>query len=104
MNEAAPAAGMIEVEVAYALPDLQRVVKLEVPAGTTALDAAQLSGLDRVFGGIDFEQSPMGVFGKAVKPRDFVLRDGDRLEIYRPLKVDPKEVRKKRAAKAKKGA
>jgi len=91
----------IQVEVAYALPDKQRIVKLDVPSGTTALQAVSMSQLDEVFEelvvGPDIK---LGVWGKAVTG-DRVLTAGERVEIYRPLLVDPKEVRKARAARAK---
>ena len=91
----------ISIEIAYALPDKQRIVKLHVPPGTTALEAVTLSKLDEVFGelvvGPDLK---IGVWGKAISA-DRVLAAGERVEIYRPLLVDPKEVRKARAAKAK---
>ena len=92
---------IISVEVAYALPEKQRIVKLDVPQGTTALEAVTLSKLDEVFDelvvGPDLK---IGVWGK-VTTTDRVLAAGERVEIYRPLLVDPKEVRKARAAKAK---
>ena len=91
----------IRVEVAYALPEKQRIVKLDVPSGTTALQAVAMSQLDEVFEelvvGPDIK---LGVWGKAVTG-DRVLTAGERVEIYRPLLVDPKEVRKARAARAK---
>lgn len=91
----------IRVEVAYALPEKQRIVKLDVPNGTTALQAVSMSQLDDVFEelvvGPDIK---LGVWGKAVTG-DRVLTAGERVEIYRPLLVDPKEVRKARAARAK---
>lgn len=92
--------GEIAVEVAYALPERQRILALKVPAGTTMLDAAERSGIARVFEGLDLATAKMGIFGKAVAdPRRHVLADGDRVEIYRPLTVDPKEARKARARK-----
>jgi hypothetical protein len=90
----------IPVEVAYALPDKQEIVALEVPAGTTAQAAVEQSNIGRLFAGLVLEGARLGIFGKAVKA-DYVLQAGDRVEIYRPLLVDPKEVRKKRAAEAK---
>ncbi len=93
--------GEITVEVAYALPERQRILALKVPAGTTMLDAAGRSGIARLFEGLDLATAKMGIFGKAVAdPRTHVLADGDRVEIYRPLTVDPKEARKARARKA----
>jgi putative ubiquitin-RnfH superfamily antitoxin RatB of RatAB toxin-antitoxin module len=71
-----------------------------VSEGTTALQAAQQSGITGKFEGIDLENSKLGIFSKVVAPSQ-VLRDGDRVEIYRPLIADPKEVRKARAARAK---
>lgn len=94
-------AGMT-VEVAYALPDKQQIIRITVPAGTTMLEAVQLSRIADYFPGLDVESSSMGVFGKAVAtPAQRVLAAGERVEIYRPLIADPKEVRKQRAARAK---
>lgn len=90
----------IKVEVAYALPDKQSIVPLTVPEGTTALAAAQQSGLTEQYEDLSLEDAKLGIFGKAVAPTQ-VLREGDRVEIYRPLIADPKEVRKARAARAK---
>lgn len=92
----------IRVEVSYALPTKQRIVALDVAEGTTVMDAALQSGLDKEFQGLDIAASKMGVFGKVVnRPNDQLLKAGDRVEIYRPLIADPKEVRKQRAAKVK---
>jgi len=91
---------MINVEVAYALENKQALLELQVIEGTTALQAAQQSGITGKFEGIDLENSKLGIFSKVVAPSQ-VLRDGDRVEIYRPLIADPKEVRKARAARAK---
>ena len=90
----------IRVEVAYALPDRQSIVPLTVPVGTTALAAAQQSGLSDQYEGLSIEDAKLGIFGKAVAAKH-VLQAGDRVEIYRPLIADPKEVRKARAARAK---
>lgn len=92
---------MIVVEVAYALPELQKIVSLSVPAGTTAYDAAVLSGIDGCFEGLDLQLAPMGIFGHGVDAKSRVLTAGERVEIYRPLLIDPKESRKARAAKVK---
>jgi putative ubiquitin-RnfH superfamily antitoxin RatB of RatAB toxin-antitoxin module len=89
----------IRVEVAYALPEKQAIVELQVAEGTTALEAARQSGLAERFGGIDLENAKLGIYAKVVSPKQ-VLREGDRVEIYRPLIADPKEVRKARAARA----
>ncbi len=91
----------IAVEVAYALPDKQAIVPVVVPEGTTALEAAHKSNIAEQFDDLDISDDlKLGIFGKAVSPGQ-VLREGDRVEIYRPLKADPKEVRKARAAAAK---
>ena len=90
----------IKVEVAYALPDKQAIVALDVPQGTTAIEAVVRSGIDQQFDGIDLETPRLGIFGKAIVNTQ-VLNAGERVEIYRPLVADPKEVRKARAAAAK---
>lgn len=94
---------MIDVEVAYALAHKQKIVQLQVVQGTTARDAVLRSGLDKDFPDLDLQGSPLGVFGKALNrpsPEEYALEAGDRVEIYRPLLADPKEVRKQRAARA----
>ena len=92
---------MIVIEVVYALADKQKLLRLQVPAGTTLREAAERSGMAVHFPGLDLATCPLGVFGKAVsKPLERVLEEGERVEIYRPLLADPKEVRKQRAAKA----
>jgi putative ubiquitin-RnfH superfamily antitoxin RatB of RatAB toxin-antitoxin module len=90
----------ILVEVAYARPDEQVVLAVEVPAGTTAEAAIRRSGVLERFPEIDLQSVKVGIFGKLCKP-DVPLRAGDRVEIYRPLIADPKEVRKQRAAEGK---
>lgn len=90
----------ITVEVAYALPQEQVVLSLSVLPGTTAQQAVELSGILNKFPEIDLARNKLGIFAKLSKP-DTVLRDRDRVEIYRPLIADPKEVRKKRAEEGK---
>ena len=90
----------IKIEVVYALPDEQILLKLEVPENSTLADAVKLSGLVEKFSGIDLEKGKFGLYGKLSKT-DVVLREKDRVEIYRPLIADPKEVRKKRAEEGK---
>ena len=90
----------ILVEVAYALPKQQLILELMVPEGTTAEQAVQKSGILAKFPEIDLAQNKLGIFGKLVKA-DTVLREKDRVEIYRPLIADPKEVRRQRAAEGK---
>jgi hypothetical protein len=92
---------LIPVEVAYALPEQQWVVALNVPEGTTLYEAAVLSRLVEKAPGLDLDAADMGVFGKVEKqPKARVLKAGERVEIFRPLLTDPKEARKARAAKA----
>lgn len=88
------------VEIAYALPKQQLILELMVPEGTTAEQAVQKSGMLAKFPDIDLTQNKLGVFGKLIK-NDTVLRERDRVEIYRPLIADPKEVRRQRAAEGK---
>ena len=91
----------IVIEVAYALADKQKLLRLSVPYGTTVRQAAERSGMAAHFPGLDLSTSPLGIFGKAVaKPEERLIEEGERVEIYRPLIADPKEVRKQRAAKA----
>lgn len=89
---------LIKVEVAYALPHKQKIIALDVEEGTTALQAVADSGIANEFDNIDIKNDSMGVFGKAIKPGEYQLKAGDRVEIYRPLIADPKAVRKARAA------
>jgi len=90
----------IQIEVVYALPYEQLLLKLEVPLQTTIAQAVKLSGLMEKYPEIDLEKNKFGLYGKLSKA-DVVLREKDRVEIYRPLIADPKEVRKKRAEEGK---
>jgi putative ubiquitin-RnfH superfamily antitoxin RatB of RatAB toxin-antitoxin module len=90
----------IRVEVCYAKPEVQAMVALTVPAGTTALQAAQRSGLTGRYPEIDLAKQPLGIRGKRVE-QGRVLEEGDRLEILRPLTADPKETRRRLAARGK---
>ena len=87
----------ILVEVAYARPDEQRIVQLKVPEGTTLIEAAERSGIVEHFPEIDLATAHFGIFGKVEKKRDRVLAQWDRIEIYRPLIIDPKAKRAQRA-------
>lgn len=88
------------VEVAYAEPEKQLIKSLEVGAGTTAMEAVLQSGIFEEFVGLrDADELELGIFGKQCQPGE-VLRAGDRVEIYRPLLVDPKEARKLKAEAA----
>lgn len=91
---------MIQVEVAYARPDEQAIIPVEVPAGTTLEKAIHLSRIQERFPEIDLTTAKVGIFGK-LSPLSATLRAGDRVEIYRPLVADPKVVRRQRAAESK---
>jgi putative ubiquitin-RnfH superfamily antitoxin RatB of RatAB toxin-antitoxin module len=90
----------IRVEVAYALPERQALVALDVPAGTTVTEAIELSGIKRDFPDLMIDPRGLGIFSVKAGPDD-VLKAGDRVEIYRPLIADPKEARRKRALEEK---
>jgi putative ubiquitin-RnfH superfamily antitoxin RatB of RatAB toxin-antitoxin module len=92
---------MISVEVAYAEPKSQVILPLRVAEGTTLEQAIRQSGILDMFPNIDLAENKVGVFGKLGKLNQ-VLREKDRVEIYRHLIADPKEVRKRRAAEGKK--
>jgi putative ubiquitin-RnfH superfamily antitoxin RatB of RatAB toxin-antitoxin module len=92
--------GSIRVEVAFALRDDQMITSLMVDEGTTVEQAIVLSGITDHYPQIDLPVSKVGIFGKLTK-LDKVVHEGDRIEIYRPLIADPKEVRRKRAAQGK---
>ena len=91
---------LITVEVAYALPDRQSLLKLQVPEGSNMVEAVERSGICELYPEIDPATANMGIFGRVVpKPADEILREGDRVEIYRPLLIDPKQARANRARK-----
>lgn len=90
----------ILVEVAYARPDKQVIVPLKVKPDTTVKAAIDYSGILNLFSEIDLEKNKVGIFGK-ITALDTVLREGDRIEIYRPLIADPKQIRRQRAAQGK---
>jgi putative ubiquitin-RnfH superfamily antitoxin RatB of RatAB toxin-antitoxin module len=85
------AEALMPVQVCYATPDEQRLVSLLLPAGSTVADAVRLAMPD-----IDPGQHRVGIFSKLKTP-ETVLREHDRVEIYRPLQADPKDARRKRA-------
>lgn len=95
------ASDRLSVEVVFAAPDRQMLITLQLPANATVREAAMQSGLQAHFPELDLGEAPLGLFGKLVaSPATQPLEDGDRVEIYRPLLADPKEVRKRRAAQA----
>jgi hypothetical protein len=88
----------IRVEVVYATSERQCLVEVEVPSGATVAEAIRSSGIPERYPGVDARD--IGVFGEPV-PQDYRLRAGDRVEIYRPLVADPKEVRRELAKQGK---
>lgn len=90
----------IRAEVAYATPDRQLIIPVEIAEGATLEQAIVQSRLQEQFPEIQLQTAKVGVFGKLSK-LSAIARAGDRIEIYRPLLADPKEVRKKRAAEGK---
>jgi putative ubiquitin-RnfH superfamily antitoxin RatB of RatAB toxin-antitoxin module len=90
----------IQLEVTYAKPERQEVVSLKLPAGSTIKQAIEASGLMARYPEIDLAKTKVGIYGKLSR-MDTVVRDHDRVELYRPLIADPKEVRKQRAAEGK---
>lgn len=91
---------MITVEVCYALSEKQALASVSLPLGATLQQALEASGLLQKNPEIDLKKNKFGIYAKLSK-LDTVLRDHDRVEIYRPLIADPKEVRKQRAAEGK---
>jgi putative ubiquitin-RnfH superfamily antitoxin RatB of RatAB toxin-antitoxin module len=91
--------GDIRVEVAYALPEKQYLQRVTLSEGATVEEAINASGLLELRSDIDLAKNKVGIFSRPVKLADTV-QDGDRVEIYRPLIADPKELRRKRAEKA----
>ncbi len=86
----------IRVEVVFATPERQELKALELPQGATVGDAIAGSGLQAVFGQVDFDQLEVGIWGR-VTERSKTLCEGDRVEIYRPLTRDPREARRELA-------
>lgn len=93
-------AEMIKVDVCYALPTKQEIVHLQLPDGASLQLALERSGLLGKYPEIDIKKNKFGIWNKLSK-LDSLLRNQDRIEIYRPLIADPKEVRKQRAAEGK---
>ena len=90
----------LTIEVVYALPQQQTVIELRVAPETCVLDAIEQSGIVQKHPEIDLAVNKFGIYSRPVKGSDH-LQEGDRIEIYRPLIADPREMRKKRAEKAK---
>ncbi|MBU6491707.1 MAG: RnfH family protein [Burkholderiales bacterium] len=88
----------MQIQVCYAQPDGQTLLELNVPPGATIEQAIRCSGVLARHPEIDLERQRVGIFGQ-LKPLDTPVQSGDRIEIYRPLKADPKEARQRRVAK-----
>lgn len=97
ISQAGAVAALLRVEVVYALPQRQELIRLELPVGSTLQQALEASGLLRKYPEIDLAKNKLGIYGKLAKA-ETILREHDRVEIYRPLLADPKETRKQRAA------
>ncbi|MDH4020858.1 MAG: RnfH family protein [Xanthomonadales bacterium] len=89
---------LIQVEVVLAMADRQELVELEVAVGTTIAEAISQSGVPGMFECFELNLENVGVFGRKASSEQ-ILQAGDRVEIYRPLIADPKEVRRQRALK-----
>lgn len=94
--------GTLCIEVAYALPDQQLILEVRVPATATVGEAIDSSGILERFSEIDLSVQKVGIFSR-ITTLSAGLRDQDRIEIYRPLLVDPKTARRRRAAEQKPG-
>nr|BFD39571.1 RnfH family protein [Pseudomonas sp. FFPRI_1] len=95
------AESLIAIEVVYAALDRQLLVSAQVPQGSTLRGALLVSSIGERFPELDLATCPVGIFGKQIaEPEQHLLQAGDRIEIYRPLLADPKEVRRLRALKA----
>ena len=86
----------MKIEVVYALPATQKIVELSLDEGSTVQEAVEKSGLCEIYATIETGITPVGIYGERAQ-YNTVLRDGDRVEIYRPLEVDPMQARRLRA-------
>ncbi len=91
---------LISVVVCYAKPNHQDLISVKLPPSSSVLTAIQQSGILEKYKEINLERNKVGIFGQLVK-LDQTLHDNDRIEIYRPLQVDPMEARRHRAAQQK---
>jgi len=89
---------MIHIEVVLAMPEKQELIALDLAVGSTIADAIEQSGIVAMFDGFELDAAKVGIFGQKATMEQ-ALRDGDRVEIYRALLIDPKEVRRQRALK-----
>lgn len=102
MSQAESGAATVRLSVCYAKPDYVFVKDIEVPAGTTIAAAIVGSGLQQECPEVDPSTMRVGIFGKLKTP-ETVVREGDRVEVYRPLTADPKQARRKRVQKTREG-
>ena len=86
----------VKIEVCYATNYSQNIIQLELPEGSNIKTAIIISGILNLFPEIDLTRNKIGIFSKIKKLTD-ILQSGDRVEIYRPLLIDPKEARRARA-------
>ena len=86
----------LQIEIAYAEPQRVIVKALCLPPGSRVADALRVAALDPEFTGVDLANSAIGIFGRLIRP-DQALKEGDRIELYRPLAADPKIARRDRA-------
>ncbi len=96
-------AALIRVEIVYAEPNRAVVKTLRLAAGSRISDALRLAALDADFSGVELFGLPVGIFGR-VTGTEYALKEGDRIELYRPLAADPKAARRARAQQARKQA
>ncbi|MBY5949109.1 RnfH family protein [Photobacterium rosenbergii] len=94
---------LIHVEVVYALPDVQKVIRVTVTPDMQVQQIIEQSGVLAMYPEINLKKNKVGIYSRNVK-LDATVHDGDRIEIYRPLLADPKEIRRKRAEQAKQEA
>ena len=90
----------LEIEVVYGTPEQQRIIVVQVPPATSVAEAIAASNMHQYFPEIDLSENKVGIWNRTCKLTD-TLKNGDRIEIYRPLIADPKEVRRQRAQRAK---
>lgn len=86
----------VDVEIAFATPDEQAVIRVTLPKGTSVAEALRASAIAERFPDVDFDAASVGVWGHVVS-RNRLIRDGDRIEVYRPLEREPREARRERA-------
>lgn len=105
MSQSVASRECIEIEVAWAEPRRQWLRSLSVVVGTTARQAVEQSGIEQDWPEVDVRTAPLGVFSRRLDGRlasaaeEYELQSGDRVEIYRPLEIDPKQARRRRAAR-----